>query len=188
MRARSSRRCSEARSSEAAVRSRDCVREDEVLDALGAFSRREGMDPELREHVDGCASCSEVVALADALLEDHRILVTEAQVPSSAIVWWRAQMRSRREAQQVVTQPITFVQGLILACAAGLTVAAAGFFLPTFRRALQWFASTDLPLPAFSISFTPDILASPIVLAAGAGLLICALIVPLLLYLTFQEE
>lgn len=168
--------------------SRDCRREDEVLGALRAPSWRGRMDPELRAHVDGCGPCSELAALADALLDDHRTLVTEAQVPSSAIVWWRAQMRSRREAQQAAAQPITLVQGLVLACAAGLVVAAAGFFVPTFRRALQWFASTGLPLPALPISRAPEVLASPIVLVAGAGLLLCAVIVPVLLYLTFQEE
>ena len=114
--------------------------------------------------------------------------VSEAQVPSSAIVWWRAQMRSRREAARVVTQPMTFVQGLIWACAAGLTVAAAGFFIPTFRGATEWLTAAAGGVPRVSLSLPADALANPIVMAAGAALILCAIVLPLALYFTFQEE
>jgi hypothetical protein len=165
-----------------------CPYEEDVLTTLKASRWPDGCDPALRAHVDSCASCSELVDLASALLEDHRALAAEAQLPSSAIVWWRAQMRSRREAAQVVTQPITFVQGLIVACAAGLTVAAAGFFIPTFRRAFQWFGSAADSLPRPTLTLPPDALASPIILAAGAALLFFAIVLPVALYFTFQEE
>ena len=97
-------------------------------------------------------------------------------------------MRSRREAAQVVTQPMTFVQGLILACAVGLTVAAVGFFVPTFRRAIQWTAGAADVIPTVSLSLPPNVLANPIVIAAGAALAFCAIVLPLALYFTSQEE
>ena len=164
-----------------------CAHEPAVLSALRSSRLNEMCEPALIAHLDACSSCAQLVDLAQALLDDHRTLVSQAPVPSSAIVWWRAQMRSRREAAQVVTQPMTFVQGLIVACAVGLTVAAVGFFVPTFRRAIQWTAAADL-IPSLSWSLPPNALANPIVLAAGAALAFCAIVLPLALYFTSQEE
>ena len=165
-----------------------CVHEDNLLTALKSARLNETCEPDLVAHLRACASCAQLADLARALLDDHQALVSQAQVPSSAVVWWRAQMRSRREAAQIVTQPMTFVQGLILACAAGLTVAAVGFFVPTFRQALAWTAGAFSAIPRVSWSLPPDVLASPIVLAAAAALALCAIVLPLALYFTFQEE
>lgn len=170
------------------MRNAPCTREDELLTALKKPRWAEDADPALRAHVAGCTSCSQLVDLAEALLDDHHALVSEAQVPSSAIVWWRAQMRSRREAARVVTQPMTFVQGLIWACAAGLTVAAAGFFIPTFRGATEWLSAAAAALPRVSWSLPAGALANPIIMAAAAALVFCAIVLPLALYFTFQEE
>jgi hypothetical protein len=170
------------------VRKDFCVQEDAVLSALKASRLNEACEPGLIAHLAACESCAQLTDLARALLDDHQTLVSQAQVPSSAIVWWRAQMRSRRDAAHVVTQPMTFVQGLILACAAGLTVAAVGFFVPTFRRAYEWTAGAADVIPTVSWSLTPEVLANPIVMAAGAALALCAIVLPLALYFTFQEE
>lgn len=165
-----------------------CVHEPAVLSALKSSRLNEASEPALVAHLDACNSCAQLADLARALLDDHRALVSQAQVPSSAIVWWRAQMRSRREAAQVVTQPMTFVQGLILACAAGVTAAAAGFFVPTFRRAFDWTAGAAGVIPTVWWSLPPNMLANPMVIAAGAALAFCAVVLPLALYFTFQEE
>lgn len=170
------------------MRKPPCTREDEVLGALETSRWSQDSDPALRAHVAECTSCGQLVDLAEALLDDHHALISEAQVPSSAIVWWRAQMRSRREAERTVTQPMTFVQGLIWACAAGLTVAAAGFFIPTFRGASEWLTAAAGAIPRVSLSLPANALANPIVIAAGAALILCAIVLPLALYFTFQEE
>lgn len=165
-----------------------CVHEADLLTALKAARLNAMCEPELVAHLHVCNSCAQLADLARALLDDHQALVSQAQVPSSAVVWWRAQMRSRREAAQLVTQPMTFVQGLILACAAGLTVAAVGFFVPTFRHAFAWTARAFSAIPRVSWSLPPDVLANPILMAAGAALALCAIVLPLALYFTFQEE
>ena len=141
--------------------------------------------------VDGCPSCAEIAAIAQAFADDRNALVREAQVPSSAIVWWRAQMRSRREAAEVAAQPITWVQGVALACAAGLLVAAVGFFSPTFMKALEWAMGTSLPSPSFSMpamSFPEEPLTNPIIVAMVAALGLSAIVLPVVLYFTFREE
>jgi hypothetical protein len=141
--------------------------------------------------VEGCPSCAEIAAIAEAFSDDRSTLVREAHIPSSAIVWWRAQMRSRREAAEAAAQPITWAQGLILACAAGILVAAIGFFAPTFMKALEWAMGTSLPapslsLPAFGLPEEP--FTNPIVVALVAALGLSAIVLPIVLYFTFREE
>ena len=141
--------------------------------------------------VEGCPSCAEIAAIAQAFSDDRNALMQSAQVPSSAIVWWRAQMRSRREAAETAAQPMTWAQGLALACAAGILVAAIGFFGPTFLKALEWatgvsIAAPSLPLP--SLGLPEDAMTNPIVVAMVATLGLCAIVVPVVLYFTFREE
>lgn len=168
------------------MRSVDCVREDELLEALQSGRWPETADASLRAHADACASCTDLLTVAAPLLDEHHALVREAQVPSSAIVWWRAQMRSKREAAETAAQPITLVQGITFACIAGLLATALGFFVPTFRNAAGWVADaarswSTLPLPV-------DPLASPIVLAAIAAIGLCAIVLPVALYFTLHED
>jgi hypothetical protein len=131
--------------------------------------------------VDGCAACAEIAAIAEAFVDDRNALAREAQIPSSAIVWWRAQMRSRREAVETAAQPMTWAQGLALACAAGILVAAVGFFAPTFMKALEW-----VSLPTFGMPEEP--LTNPIIVAFVAALGISAIVLPVVLYFAFRED
>ena len=164
----------------------NCAREDELLEALQRGRWPETADHVLRQHVDGCASCADLLAVAAPLLTEHHALVREAQVPSSAIVWWRAQMRSKREAAVKAAQPITFVQGITFACLAGLLAAALGLFVPTFRHAVGRVPDAVGSWSALQLAVDP--FASPIVLAAIAAIGLCAIVLPIALYFTLREE
>jgi hypothetical protein len=170
------------------MRKHECARETELLDALHSSRWPAASDPSLQAHVETCASCTEVLTLVGALLEDRQTLMQEATVPSSAVVWWRAQMRSRREAAERAAQPISFVQGIALACAAGLLATALGIFVPTFRRSLAWMGDAMFSFSGVSVPMVTDPLASPIVLAGIAALGLCALVLPVALYFTFHED
>ena len=162
-----------------------CDREAEVLDTLQASRWPAGSDDALRLHVESCHDCAELVELSLALLQDHRALVQAAHVPSSAIVWWRAQMRSRRESAEQATQPISVIQGLAAACAAGLLVAAAGYYNPAFRRALAWTVDAAGSLIA---SESPVATLEPVSLGIQAAIAVAIIVAPLALYFTFHEE
>ena len=139
--------------------------------------------------VEGCPSCMELGAIERAFAEDRDALIQQAHVPSSAIVWWRAQMQSRREAARTATEPITFVQGLAIACFLGVLVAAIGFFSPVFSRAVGWLRGTSLPdasLPTIALP-AAELLTSPIVLAAIAAIGVSLVVLPVALYFTFNE-
>jgi len=170
------------------VRRSECPREAELLDALQASRWPETTDPSLQEHVDGCAACGDLLAVVAPLLDEQRGLQHEAAVPSSAIVWWRAQMRSRREAAARAAQPISFVQGIMLACAAGLLATALGIFVPVFRRSLTWMMQAGAAWSAPGLPAAGDPLTNPIVLAGIAALGLCAILLPVALYFTFRED
>ena len=170
------------------MRKLECAREHELLDALQSSRWPQRSDPSLQEHVASCASCSQLLSVVGALLDDRTTLMQEASVPSSAIVWWRAQMRSRREAAERAGQPITLVQGIALACAAGLLATTLGIFVPTFRRSLSWMTEALASLSGVSLPVVADPLASPFVLAGIAALGLCALVLPLALYFAFHED
>jgi hypothetical protein len=168
------------------VRNVDCAREDELLEALQAGRWPETADATLRVHVDACASCADLLAVAAPLLDEHHALAREAQVPSSAIVWWRAQMRSKREAAETAGQPISVVQGITFACIAGLLVTALGVYVPTFRSAFGWIVEASASWSALPLPVDP--LASPIALAAVAAIGLCAVVLPVALYFTLRED
>lgn len=170
------------------MRKPTCTRESELLEALEGSRWPQASDASLVEHVGGCASCTDLLAVVAPLLDDQRLLIQEAVVPSSAIVWWRAQMRSRREAAQMAARPISFVQGIALACAAGLLATALGIFVPTFRRSLAWMFETVQSWPGLQLTVPEDPLASLIVVAVIAAIGLSALILPVALYFTFRED
>jgi hypothetical protein len=165
-----------------------CAREGDLLDALQSARWPDATDASLREHVHACAACTDLLAVAAPLLDEHHALVREAQVPSSAIVWWRAQMRSKREAAERAAQPITFVQGIMFACLAGLLATALGIFVPTFRNGLAWGRDAAGAWSGLHLAMPVDALANPLVLGAVAALGLCALVLPIALYFTLRED
>ena len=108
----------------------ECCREEDVLDALSSGRWPERADGELRAHVAGCAVCGDVVDVASAVLAldgSSQADRGEMHIPSSAVMWWRAQMRARQEAARTAAKPVAvahvvaFVSAVVLV--AGTTVA-----------------------------------------------------------------
>ena len=90
-----------------------CEREDELLAALG----RGFVYPELSAHVDACPACRELRLVAGGVLDERTVAVAEARVPSAETMWWRIQMRERREAQARARRSLLIGQAATLAIA-----------------------------------------------------------------------
>ena len=99
-----------------------CPREDELLTALG----RGFLTPDLETHAQECASCGELRLVAGTLLADRAAAVAEAPVPSAGTMWWRLQVRQRRDAQAFARRSLLVGQALSLAVALALLVALFG--------------------------------------------------------------
>jgi hypothetical protein len=129
---------------------------------------------------------SELEAMvADAIAAEASVARREALPPSSAVVWWRAQMRARQEAARAVERPLTVVHMLAIACAAGLLVSVVGMAFTGVKGSLGWLtnlyasvfagaslASVDLTSRWFTLPMTA--MAISLVLASVAAVVILA--------------
>jgi hypothetical protein len=166
-----------------------CAREAEVVEAI-ATDRWPTVEADLAAHVEGCAACQDVVAVARAMHAEHAAAYQEAQgrVPSAGIVWWRAELRARQEAARVAARPMTLVHALAGACGLSAVLTMLGLVSPWVRE------STTAILGAGSSALAGVELASVATILAqwGApiGLAVCIWLVlaPVALYVVLARD
>ena len=116
----------------------ECQYEPDVLTMVYTGQWPERAPAELRAHVDTCALCADLATVSLAIDEANAAPHVPA-LPSSGIVWWRAQLRARQEAAQQVVRPITVAQAAFLAVVGGVSGAVFGATTDWFQRVLQRF-------------------------------------------------
>ena len=110
-----------------------------------------------------CGECAELAVVASILRDDFSHTSRVAKVPTPEIVWWRAQMRAREEANRAALRPILLTQAVSMAALIGVLVAAAGrMSVP----ALAWLPllPETLPLLPIAIVLACWIVVAPLVL------------------------
>jgi hypothetical protein len=147
----------------------ECEFEADVLAAAVQSRWPERVDAELRAHVSTCEICSDVAAVAVVMDEASVQLRASAVVPEGGRVWWLAQVRARREAAAAAGRPITAIQVVACACAAGLFGACFGATSTWFQSALR------------SAVHAKSVLAGHEMLAAGVAAVL--LLAPVAVYL-----
>jgi hypothetical protein len=95
--------------------------------------------------------------IAEALAAEAAAARSEAQPPSSAIVWWRAQMRARQEAAQLAEQPITIVHALAIAAGIGLMLSVIGYAVAGVRGSLGWVSNLAQSVAAAAAALPVDV-------------------------------
>lgn len=168
-----------------------CENEVAVLEAVEAGRWPQACDAELRAHVGQCSICADVLLVAQALQHESQRAQTEVVLPAPGLVWWKAQMRAKREATVRAAEPIRMVER-----AAGIfgiisLVALAVWRWDLVANWLAWVA--DLPhSDAFRAGplWNSGILSATlsfsflIVLSAGA----CFLLASVVLYFTLSKD
>jgi hypothetical protein len=155
----------------------ECPRERDVLDAVAAARWPDRLDQRLADHLDSCAICRDLAAVASVMSADSDVAWREAVIPSSGQAWWRAEMRARQEAIRSASRPLAVAQGVAALCLLALGVAAA-WFAWTPARDYMWMVVRS-PAPTFSSS--P---ALPLLVALGA----LAVIAPVAVYLVITGD
>jgi hypothetical protein len=108
-----------------------------------------------------CRECAEAVVLAKLVREEFEQTQHQTRVPTPEIVWWRAQMRAREEAERAAARPILLSQALAIAALIGLLVSVAGrLTLPAF--ALTRFGEAGLPVITIAIVAACCLLIAPV--------------------------
>jgi predicted anti-sigma-YlaC factor YlaD len=165
----------------------ECEFEADALAAALQSRWPDQVDAELRAHVAQCPICSDVVTIACAVDDARMEMRARAVVPDSAVVWWRAQLRARREAAEAAGRPITAAQLIAFAFAVGLLGACFGatsaWFQSGFRSITSRLGGVDAK--AFLDSATA-MLAQHGVLVLGAAAML--FLVPAAVILTLGRE
>jgi hypothetical protein len=163
-----------------------CPREQDVLDAIAANRWPRRCEIELREHIDACAICADLIEVVRPLVDENDQALSDVRVPPAGVVWWRAQIRARTEAARAMAQPITIAQGAALATVVAVAIALVmtGWArLDGWREALVSFAvsvrSIEFTLPAF-------VTQHGVLLMLVLGTLLIA--APVAVYLAFSDE
>jgi len=165
-----------------------CPHETELWDAIAAGRWPDAADATLRAHVVSCGACRDLALVAGSLQRDACDVTRAATPPSSAIVWWRAQMRARQEAADAVDRPITVVQGLAIACAAGLLLGLMGSVAAWVRGSTGWFSPwsatvTNVVVQLAAVDFTNRWVLLPAVLIC-----LSLVIAPVAIYAIMTDE
>lgn len=116
----------------------ECAHENDVLMMVTTGRWPDRAPAELREHAASCEVCSDLALIAVAI-EADAAAGPVPPVPSAGTVWWRAQLRARQEAAEIVVRPITAAQALSLAALFGLAGAVFGATASWFQGAVRWF-------------------------------------------------
>jgi len=106
-----------------AMNTPQCSNEQAVTELVQSGRWPEACDAALRGHVENCETCSEVLLVAGLLQEANSSLLAGVKLPDAGLVWWKAQLRARREAAELATRPIALAEKFALACGVGVLLA-----------------------------------------------------------------
>jgi hypothetical protein len=162
----------------------DCVREQDVFDAITSRRWPARVDEELRVHVASCAICADLVDVAAPLAAEQHVAWDDAvNLPPADVVYWRAQLRARAEASRRASLPIGFVQALSAATFAGVGATALGSAIWWLKSSWTAILSWNVPLPTTLPTLQPIAGLSVAVMALVA----CLILAPVTIYLLTTE-
>jgi hypothetical protein len=145
---------------------RPCAREKEVAELLRLGHWPAAASEDLRGHVSGCHSCSDLV-LVTQTFQRAREAAPAVNLQSPGVLWWRAQLRRQNAAVERIGKPIWGAQ--IFALAINL-VLAVGFVFYQATHGLRWLSWLGELSPSRASFF--DALRSVAAMASGWSLVV----------------
>ena len=161
----------------------ECPFEAEVLAAVLDNHWPDDDGHALRNHAASCPICSDVACVAGAIDEVRQDARPHVVVPDAGRVWWRAQLRARREAARMAGSPITAIQVLAFAAAVGLLGACFGATSTWFQSSLHSIGSS---LAAIDFKALIPLVTEHSILAALMAAML--LLVPTALFLVLRRD
>jgi hypothetical protein len=157
----------------------ECPRESDVLDAVASEKWPYRVAAELADHVESCAVCSDVLAVATAMRAAHEQLWQSASIPSSGHAWWRAELRVRQEAVRKASRPIAVAQAAAVLVALGVAGTAAWL-------AWSWIGQDSAAVDLMKV--TVQAMASPLARALVVATFALAVVAPVVFYAVLSDE
>lgn len=147
----------------------ECRHEGDLVAAVTSGRWPSAVDPALRDHVASCAVCADVVQVAEAMTAIEHETLADTRLPSAGQVWWRSQVRARRDAAATAARPVLVAQAVAAAAAVGLLAAVVSW---------QW---TTIATAATSLGLVN------LGLASWVGVAMAAVLGPLAIYAAVRE-
>jgi hypothetical protein len=166
---------------------RTCSHENELAQALKDGHWPQGCGPELRTHVESCASCRDFVLVTQTFQSARSESEQAAPSASASLLWWRAQLRKRNAATERVSRPVTFAErfALFVFVVVGLVLVAL-----QYRHILHWASWWAELAPSRAFHFLPagslPIDWNLLLLISGFGVL--ALLSAIVVYLASEKS
>ncbi len=113
-----------------------CEREPEVMEAV-----QSGRLADMRTHIEACATCADLVVVLESMQKDGELVAEEVRIPSAGLVWFKAQLRARREATAEALKPVSVAEKVACASVLAGLIAALAWEWPQFGK---WFGHIDL--------------------------------------------
>ena len=116
-----------------------CPREKELTLALRLGHWPQACSPDLRAHVAGCRTCSDLALVAGSLQAARSAVTAPPHLPTAGALWWRAQLRRRNADIERIARPLLGAQIFAMAMA---IVVGAGVLLWAARQGItvgSWF-------------------------------------------------
>lgn len=172
----------------------ECPREQDVINAIVIGRWPDRCDETLCAHAAECSVCKELVEVTSVMRLDQEGMRDEMSLPSAGQVWWRAAIRARLEASERVARPMSWIFGVSLACAAGLTIAVVQLLWSPMRVAFgspnpeAWAAWLALEFNRLLLTLTSlgPFATTGIFVVLGAAA--CLVLAPLALYIALSDE
>jgi hypothetical protein len=168
---------------------RSCPREKEVSELVDRGQWPQASAAELREHVNGCRACGDLVLVASAFQSAHAEAVAMVKPGSAGALWWRAQLRRRRAALERIERPLVGAQIFALAVCLLAALGFAGFEARHGVAWLNWLQglpqAATVRIADLSSSGTPDSGWTWMLLGAAAML---ALLGGVVVYLATERQ
>ena len=102
--------------------------------------------------------------------DEYALAMDQVRLPSAGLVWWKSELRARREAVRVASRPITLVTGIAGTCSIGVLA----LVILTLSKQLDMAA-----ISAF-------VVAQPIVLWLVLAVILA--LTPIALYFVYSDE
>ena len=126
--------------------------------------------------------------VAEAIAAEASTARREALPPSSAIVWWRAQMRARAEAAKAVERPMTIVHGLALAASLGLLLGVVGTAIGGVKGTIAWLAGIYASVAATGTSAAAIDFTSRLFMLPMTAMFISVVVLSIAAFVIFADE
>jgi hypothetical protein len=126
--------------------------------------------------------------IADAIAAEASVARREAQPPSSAIVWWRAQMRARQEAARAVERPLTIVHAVAIACCAGLLASLVGTAIAGVKGSFGFVSDVYTALTTSGVALASIDLTGRWIMVPMTAMLVTVVVASIAALVIFADE